>query len=229
MRLSEPLKSKSRFLFLPLAALLLIQFSCGEKTDPRAAPRIEVERTAVVRYVIDGDTLDTEDGERLRFLGINSPEIKKRPDDPPDQPWGRDAANFVSLLLTPGTEIGLAFEPGAKKGAYGRTLAYVIVDGELLNSLLLREGYAVYADYGTELAYGEYLKRMEGQARVYGKGVWEGKGKLPAPRYYVASKNGKQYHQPDSATARNISPRNLVRLTEESAQLVGLEPGSSVR
>jgi micrococcal nuclease len=230
MRLSETVGKKSRFLFLfLLSAVLLLQLSCGEKDDDAGVPRITVERTARVKYVIDGDTLETEDGERLRFLGINTPEIRKRPDDPPDQPWGRDAANFVTLLLPPGTEIGLAFDDGPREGAYGRTLAYIIVDGELLNALLLREGYGRFNDYGKELKLGEYLKRMEGQARVYGKGVWEGQGKIAAPRYYVASKNGKQYHDPDSDLAPQISKKNLVRLTEESARMVGLEPGRSVR
>ncbi len=229
MRLSESDKWKSSFLFLPLAALLLLPAGCGEKTDPRAAPEIEVERPAVVERVIDGDTIEIADGERIRFLGINAPEIKKRPEDSPDAPWGRDAANFVALLLKPGTEIGLAFEPAALRGTYGRSLAYVVIDGELLNALLLREGYAVYADYGTELKHADYLKRMESRARVYGKGVWEGQGKLPAPKYYIASKHGKQYHDPGSDTAGKISRWNLVRLTEESAQMAGLEPGSSVR
>lgn len=230
MRLSLSAVRKSRFLFLPLlAAVLTLTSGCGEKEDTLGVPRIEAERMAVVKYVIDGDTLDTEDGERIRFLGLDTPEIKKRADDPPDEPWGRDAANFVHLFLPAGTEIGLAFEPAAREGAYGRTLAYILVDGELLNSILLKEGYAEYADYGMEMRHGEYLKRMEGQARVYGKGIWEGQGQLPTPKYYVASKNGSQYHDPDSDLAPRISPRNLVRLTEESAQRVGLEPGRTVR
>ncbi len=229
MRLSGTTARKSRFVFLALlAAGLALQAGCGGKEEVSGVPRITPERTARVKYVIDGDTLDTEDGTRLRFLGIDAPEINKRAGDPPDQPWGRDAANFVHLLLPPGTEIGLAFEPAAREEAYGRTLAYVLVDGELLNALLLREGYARYRDFGTQLKYGEYLRRMEGQAKVYGKGVWEGQGKIPAPKYYVASKNGKQYHDPAGDTARKISPRNLVRLTEESAQRVGLAPGQSV-
>jgi len=229
MRLSGIASMKSRILFLLPAAALLFGFGCGEKEDTSGAPRIEAERTAVVKYVIDGDTLETKDGERIRFLGIDTPEIKKRSEDPPDQPWGRDAANFTTLLLPSGTEIGLGFEKGSREGAYGRTLAYVIVDGEVINILLLREGYGRFKDYGTEMEHGQYLKRMESQARVYGKGVWEGKGRLPTPKYYVASKNGNQYHDPDSDQAPNISPRNLVRLTEESAQRVGLEPGRTVR
>jgi len=39
--------------------------------------------TATVKYVIDGDTLVTEDGEHIRFLGIDSPEIWKKKGDSP--------------------------------------------------------------------------------------------------------------------------------------------------
>lgn len=229
MRLSSSAGKNSRILFSILTATLFLQFGCGQKEDIAGAPRFEVEQTARVKYVIDGDTLETKDGERIRFLGIDTPEIKKRAEEPPDQPWGRDAANFVTLLLPPGTEIGLGFEAGSRVGAYGRTLAYVILDGEVINALLLQEGYGRFKDYGNELKHGEYLKRMESQAKVYGKGLWEGKGRLPTPKYYVASKNGSQYHDPDSDRAPNISPGNLVRLTEESAQKVGLKPGRTVK
>ena len=230
MRLSVTDGRKSSFLLLSLFAVVLaFQFGCGEKEDTLGVPRIVAERTVRVGDVIDGDTIDTEDGERLRFLGMDTPEIWKFPGDAPDEPWGRDAANFVHLFLPVGTEIGLAFEPDNPEDMYGRTLAYLIVDGEMLNAILLREGYADYQDYGTELRYAEYLKRMESQARVYGKGIWEGKGRLPTPKYYVASKHGTQYHDPDSELAPQISARNLVRLTEEWAQRFGLEPGRSVR
>lgn len=229
MRLSSSMRKNSRILFSLLTAALFLQFGCGQKEDTAGTPRFEVEQTARVKYVIDGDTLETKDGERIRFLGIDTPEIKKRTEEPPDQPWGRDAANFVTLLLPPGTEIGLGFEAGPREGAYGRTLAYVILDGEVINALLLQEGYGRYKDYGNVLKHGEYLKRMESQAKVYGKGLWEGKGRLPTPKYYVAGKNSSQYHDPDSYAARQIRPHNLVRLTKESAQKVGLKPGRTVQ
>ncbi len=209
--------------------LLLLNFGCGSKEEAAPEVRFTPDETVTVKYVIDGDTLVTQEGERIRFLGVNSPEIWKHRGDPPDEPWGRDAANFVKLLIPAGSEVGLAYEKGVTVGAYGRRLAYVIVDGELVNGLLLKEGYARYNDYGNKLKYEDYLKKMERKARVHGMGIWEGKSMAKPPTYYVTGKNGKYYYTPDSADAAKISKKSLLRLTEEEANRLGLKPGESAQ
>jgi len=133
------------------------------------------------------------------------------------------------MLLPSGSEIGLAFEAKATEGAYGRKLAYVIVDGELVNGLLLKEGYAKYKDFGNELRYEKYLKKQQRKARVHSKGIWAGKGTVKPPKYFVASKNGSYYHASDSETADKIKKKNKVRLTEDEAKRLKLKPGSSVQ
>ena len=230
MRIIRGKKVKARFgLCVLVPIVLLLVPGCGSKEETTPEVRFTPEVMVAVKYVIDGDTLVTEDGEHIRFLGIDSPEIWKKKGDKQDEPWGRDAANFVKVLLPSGSEVGLAFEAGAVEGAYGRKLAYVIVDGELVNGLLLKEGYAGYNDFGNELKYKDYLKKMERKARVHGKGIWEGKGKVKLPKYYVASKNGKYYHDLTSEAAGKIKKKNRFRLTMEEAERLGLEPGSSVQ
>jgi micrococcal nuclease len=211
--------------------VLFLAVGCGSKDSGESGGKGIVftpDVTTTVKYVIDGDTLVTEDGEHIRFLGIDTPEIWKKKGDRADEPWGRDAANYAKLLLPPGTEIGLAFEAGATEGAYGRKLAYVIVDGELVNGLLLKEGYAEYNDFGNKLKYEDYLKKYQRKARVHSKGIWGGKGSVKPPEYFVASKNGKYYHASDSETAGKIKKKNKVRLTEAAAKRLKLKPGSSV-
>lgn len=217
--------------FILLAIVLLPIGGCGSKDSGEAGGEKIVftpDVTTTVKYVIDGDTLVTEDGEHIRFLGIDSPEIWKKKGDHADEPWGRDAANYAKMLMPPGTKIGLAFEAAATEGAYGRKLAYVIVDGELVNGLLLKEGYAVYKDFGNKLKYKDYLKKSQRKARVHSKGIWGGKGSVKPPEYFVASKNGKYYHASDSETAGKIKKKNKVRLTETEAKRLKLKPGSSV-
>lgn len=218
--------------FLLFLLALLLNVGCGSKDGSKSGEITGIfipEVTATVKYVIDGDTLVTEDGEHIRLLGIDSPEIWKKRGDKPDEPWGRDAANYAKLLLPPGTKIGLAFEDTATEGAYGRKLAYVILDGELVNGLMLKEGYAEYKDFGNKLKYEDYLKQSRNKARVHGKGIWEGKGSVKPPKYFVASKSGKYYHAPASKMAAKIKDKNQVRLTEKEARRLGLQPGSSIQ
>lgn len=100
-----------------------------------------IERTAVVRYVVDGDTIYLEGGEKVRLVGIDTPEL-----GPPAEPRAEEAKEFVENLCPRGTEIGLNVDNQKQTDNYGRTLAvvYVKVDGSWinLNAELLRNGLA---------------------------------------------------------------------------------------
>ena len=219
-----------RKIYLPVFAALTVTFTlfgCGGEEAEAPETQFKPDVTVAVSYVIDGDTLVTEEGSRIRFLGINTPEIKKKEEDPPDQPWGRDAANFLKVLLPPGTRVGLIYGEGKRKGKYGRTLAYVVLEDQLVNELILEEGYGKFEDYGTKTKYEDILEKAEREARVRGKGVWEGQGKLKSPPYYVASKNGEYYHPPSSEYGKKISDKNRFRITEPTAQKLGLKKGGS--
>lgn len=221
------LNRRMNMAFFAVLAATFIVVGCGGEEATAPENQFEPDVTVGVAYVIDGDTLVTEEGSRIRFLGIDTPEIWKKEGDPPDQPWGRDAANFVEVLLPPGSKVGLVYDQGKREGKYGRTLAYVIRNGEMLNELILAEGYGKFADYGEEIKYAESLKKAEREARVRGKGVWEGQGKLKSPRYYVASKNSKYYHDPSSEYGKKIKDNNRLRLTESTAENLGLKKGGS--
>lgn len=208
-------------LFLFVVAVFL-SGACGPKgPEKEKEPVFSPTVTTRVRYVIDGDTLIIEGGEKIRFLGIDTPEIWKQQGDYPDQPWGRDAANYLTVLLRD-KEVGLVFD-SVERGVYGRKLAYVILGDELVNARLLKGGYARYKDYGTDLKYGDYLKKQERKARARGRGLWEGKGKLKPPRYFLASQNGRYYHDPQCEYAQKIRKENRFRVTEEEAQRLGLQ------
>lgn len=92
-----------------------------------------VEKTAVCTQVVDGDTLYLDNGEKVRMVGINTPER------------GVDgyisSKNFLQKLCL-NKEIGLDVDNAKNKDKYGRTLAVVIVDGKNVNEILLKEGLA---------------------------------------------------------------------------------------
>jgi endonuclease YncB( thermonuclease family) len=76
-----------------------------EQAEPAGAR----EAVKVVR-VVDGDTVLLEHGVRVRFLGVNTPEIAH--DDQPEEPLGQEAKEFTRRFLK-GKSITLRIRPGA--------------------------------------------------------------------------------------------------------------------
>ena len=94
-------------------------------------------QTYTVERVIDGDTLKLTNGERVRLIGIDTPESKpndkaKRDSKRAGQDietitkMGQEATKFVKRLVTEGKEVKLEFDV-QEKDKYGRLLAYVYV------------------------------------------------------------------------------------------------------
>ena len=92
-----------------------------------------VEERAVCTKVVDGDTIYLDNGEKVRFVGVNTPERGVE---------GYIASkNFVQKLCL-NKEVGLDIDDSKHHDKYGRTLAVVIVDGKNVNEMLLKEGLA---------------------------------------------------------------------------------------
>lgn len=134
-------------------------------------PSPEQDRQTYAQQVVDGDTLVLVDGERLRLLGIDTPELSGRDGKP--QPWAREASEFTQTAV-----MGVALRitlGGDVRDAYGRLLGVVTLpDGSALNLRLLEEGLArVYAraKHPDKKAYRE----AEARARAAGKGLWSAK------------------------------------------------------
>lgn len=92
-----------------------------------------VEEKGVCTKVVDGDTIYLDNGEKIRFVGVNTPErgvegyiVSK---------------NFVQKLCL-NKEVGIDVDDSKHNDKYGRTLGVVIVDGRNVNEMLLKEGLA---------------------------------------------------------------------------------------
>ena len=136
-------------------------------------------RDTTVAFVVDGDTIAVGAGERVRLIGINTPETR----DPrvPVECFGKEAAARTAALLPPGTPVRLAFDV-ERTDRYGRTLAYVYRrgDGLFLNAALVAEGYAQVATYPPNVAHADEFLRLERLARFFGSGLWSA-CRAPAP------------------------------------------------
>lgn len=123
---------------------------CREEAPPGYRPTHELARYLDIRRVQfdDGDTF-LLDGEPVRILGIDTPETMS-PDVGifEDQPFGREAADSTRALMSRARL--LEWVPDGED-YYGRRLAHVLVDGELLGVKLIEMGLA----YETVSYYGD--------------------------------------------------------------------------
>ncbi len=111
---------------------------------------------ATLRRVVDGDTIDVDVdlgfnikySERVRFLGVNTPESRTR--DLEEKKRGLAAKAFVETWLEEKTGNQPIIQTTVdKKGKFGRILGRILSeDGECLNDTLLTEGHAVVYDGG---------------------------------------------------------------------------------
>ena len=120
--------------------------------------------------VIDGDTI-VLNGEKIRFSGIDTPELKQKCMDK-DQEVLCGVLAKVLLIEKIGSKTPTCISEG--KDIYKRTLAECFVDGESLSSFLVKSGYA--------FAYKRYSKKFiedEEFAKVNKLGLWSMKFQYP--------------------------------------------------
>lgn len=134
------------------------------QTDlPALRPKVHVKR------VVDGDTLLLQTGERVRLIGIDTPESVK-PDTPPE-PFGHEASAFTKRFVE-GRDVLLEFDRH-REDQYGRTLAYVYVDDILLNEEIVRQGFSrAETRFPFRSDFQRRFVAAEKEARAARRGIW---------------------------------------------------------
>lgn len=143
--------------------LLLIIALLFPEASPATALLVKVKR------VIDGDTILLQNGERVRYIGVNAPEVDHSPRGA--EPLGREAKE-ANRRLVEGKWVRLEFD-SERRDKYGRLLAYVFLDdGTFVNGWLVERGLAKAVSYPPNLKYQDLLKKLEREARKKQQGVW---------------------------------------------------------
>lgn len=124
---------------------------------------------AEVTSVIDGDTfrIRTNEGdtEKVRLLLIDTPEIGEQP-----EPYALEARDYTKELLD-GQTVHLEFDE-SERDQYGRLLAYVYVNDQMVNQLLLEKGLARVAVFPPDTLYLDDFRMIESRARESGLRIW---------------------------------------------------------
>lgn len=139
-------------------------------------------RDILVKRVIDGDTLQLENGERVRLIGIDAPEIhasdklyrdsqRTKQDIRTIKELGRQAYEFTKNLVE-GKRVSLEFDV-EKYDKYGRILAYVYLkDGTFLNAKIIEAGYASLMTIPPNVKYAQSFLNLYQEARKNRRGLW---------------------------------------------------------
>ena len=139
-----------------LAVSLLLMLLCGCSSPPD---------TAKVTRVIDGDTIVIEGNYRVRYIGIDTPEVY-----PELEAFGLEAWQ-ANRALVEGKVVHLERDV-SEVDKYGRLLRYVYVDDIFVNAELVRAGLADAKAYPPDTKHQDYLEQLEQEARLAGRGMW---------------------------------------------------------
>jgi micrococcal nuclease len=137
--------------------------------QPQPAPspaRPEDGQEVVIAKVFDGDTVELDDGQRVRYAGINTPER--------DQPYYREATQ-ANRSLVEGKLVWMVLDVQTKD-RFGRILAYIWADEQFVNLELVRQGFANSYTQPPNLRFSEELLKAEQDARAAQVGLWAPSG-----------------------------------------------------
>ena len=155
-------RDRNRGLALALLVLALVVPALAFARDQRTCVR-----------VVDGDTIVLDGGERVRLIGVDTPELHH-----PAKPvqYFAHEAKARTVTLAQGRRVGLEYDH-QRRDRYGRTLAYVFLpDGTLLNLRLIAEGYGfAYTKYPFRSDYMVRFRAAEREARARSNGLWAGR------------------------------------------------------
>ena len=149
--------------FAALLALAVLLVVPAAQSRPEATYRID--------HVADGDTVDLRNGQKVRLVQIDTPEVYFG-----TECYGPQAAALTKRLLPPGTVVRLSTEPATDRvDRYGRLLRYVtrVRDDLDVNVYLVRVGAAAPYFYdGRRGMYAALLDRLARRARAMHLGLW---------------------------------------------------------
>jgi len=149
--------------------------ACDATSTTTTAPAPgELEANAIVVDVIDGDTVDviiTGREERVRLIGIDTPETKKP--NSPIECFGPEATAFTEALLPIGTPVYIERDV-VNRDDFGRLLGYVYRadDGIFVNYEIMRQGFAQPLSIPPNDTFAELFADAARAAEADDAGLW---------------------------------------------------------
>lgn len=136
-----------------------------------------------VKRVIDGDTLELSNFQKVRLIGVDTPEVhrsdklerdarRSRKDILTIQALGQRSSNFTKALCA-GKRVRLEYD-AERRDKYNRILAYVYLeDGTFVNAKILEEGYGQIMTIPPNVKHARLFLKLQNEAREGRRGLWK--------------------------------------------------------
>ena len=157
-------------------ASVAVSLSAIPSESPSASPaplatetseKIDGELVKVIR-VVDGDTIEIESGEKVRYIGIDTPETV----DPRKtvQCFGVEASKKNKELVE-GKMVRLEKDI-TDRDKYNRLLRYIYIGDTFVNLELVKQGFAYSYSYPPDIKYQSQFVKAQQEAREAKRGLW---------------------------------------------------------
>jgi len=158
-----------------------------------------------VKWVIDGDTVVLVDEQKVRYIGINAPELAH--DDHGAEPYGEASKEFNALLVAR-KKVRLEFDK-ERFDRYQRLLAYVfLINATFVNAEMLANGYAYLLWHRPNLKYDGILLQSQRSAMSAKRGIWQ--NWKENKNMVIGNKNSHRFHLTTCPYGKRIKPRNRI-------------------
>ncbi|HKC05195.1 MAG TPA: thermonuclease family protein [Patescibacteria group bacterium] len=165
-----------RVLGFILVGLLLIFFgiwifSFNKTKAVQVIPQVATLPTATslstfakVTRVIDGDTIVVDTGQKIRYIGVNTPETETL------ECYATEAGEINKNLVL--EKVVRLEKDVSETDKYGRLLRYVYVDNHFVNDELVKEGAAKIETVSPDIKYKKLFLESQNYAKENNLGLW---------------------------------------------------------
>ena len=129
------------------------------------------KKEVTLNKCVDGDTAWfnlNEEKIKARFLAIDTPESTNKIEF-----FGKEASKYTCNKLKKANKIEIEYDENSNKyDKYNRNLVWVWIDNELLQNLIIENGYGKVAYLYGDYKYTALLKKSEKNAQEKNIGIW---------------------------------------------------------
>jgi len=153
-------------------AVIQLLFSKNNSLPKPSIVPTNIPQVVKVNRVVDGDTIEIDGKIKVRYIGINSPEIYH---DSTGKKTGEQCFAQEAFLenkkLVEGKSVTLVKDV-SDKDKYGRLLRYVYVDDQFVNEYLVKNGFAKLMIIKPDMKYSQQFKEKQTEAKAKNIGIW---------------------------------------------------------